>query len=130
MLKLLVAAASVVASSAKEDLPKDASLRIGVKSKPESCDRKSKNGDKLSMHYTGTLYSDGTQFDSSVGRAPFDFTLGAGMVIKGWDNGLQDMCVGEKRKLVIPSDLGCEYVLCCASRRPLKASESRFSLTL
>jgi FKBP-type peptidyl-prolyl cis-trans isomerase len=58
------------------------------------------------MHYTGTLYKDGSQFDSSVGRAPFDFTLGAGMVIKGWDNGLQDMCVGEKRKLVIPSALG------------------------
>lgn len=58
------------------------------------------------MHYTGTLYKDGSQFDSSVGRSPFDFTLGRGMVIKGWDNGLIDMCVGEKRKLVIPSDLG------------------------
>ena len=58
------------------------------------------------MHYTGTLYKDGSQFDSSVGRSPFDFTLGRGMVIKGWDNGLQDMCVGEKRKLIIPSDLG------------------------
>jgi FK506-binding protein 2 len=58
------------------------------------------------MHYTGTLYKDNSQFDSSVGRSPFDFTLGRGMVIKGWDNGLQDMCVGEKRKLIIPSDLG------------------------
>jgi FK506-binding protein 2 len=53
------------------------------------------------------LYSDGSKFDSSVDRSsPFDFTLGQGMVIKGWDNGLQGMCVGEKRKLVIPSDLG------------------------
>jgi len=58
------------------------------------------------MHYTGTLLKDGSQFDSSVGRSPFDFTLGQGMVIKGWDNGLQDMCVGEKRRLVIPSGLG------------------------
>ena len=90
MLKLLTlaAAASISSVSAKEDLPKDASLRIGVKAKPDSCDRKSKNGDKLSMHYTGTLYSDGTQFDSSVGRAPFDFTLGAGMVrgLDSWHN--------------------------------------------
>jgi hypothetical protein len=89
MLKLLtLAAASISSVSAKEDLPKDASLRIGVKAKPDSCERKSKNGDKLSMHYTGTLYSDGTQFDSSVGRAPFDFTLGAGMVraTTGHDN--------------------------------------------
>ncbi len=53
------------------------------------------------------MYSDGSKFDSSVDRSsPFDFTLGQGMVIKGWDNGLQGMCVGEKRKLVIPSDLG------------------------
>ncbi|XP_071487042.1 peptidyl-prolyl cis-trans isomerase FKBP2, partial [Diadema antillarum] len=50
---------------------------------------------------------DGTEFDSSIPRnQPFDFTLGAGQVIKGWDQGLLNMCEGEKRKLVIPSDLG------------------------
>jgi FKBP-type peptidyl-prolyl cis-trans isomerase len=65
----------------------------------------SQNGDKLSMHYTGTLAT-GKQFDSSIGRGPFDFTLGAGQVIKGWDQGLLDMCVGEKRTLNIPSELG------------------------
>ncbi|XP_066026528.1 peptidyl-prolyl cis-trans isomerase FKBP2-like [Pocillopora verrucosa] len=55
----------------------------------------------------GTL-RDGTQFDSSIPRGePFVFTLGVGQVIKGWDQGLLNMCEGEKRKLVIPSDLGC-----------------------
>ena len=59
------------------------------------------------QHYTGTLYKDGSKFDSSLDRdSPFDFTLGAGQVIKGWDEGLLGMCVGEKRKLVIPSAKG------------------------
>jgi len=58
------------------------------------------------MHYTGTL-DDGTKFDSSHDRnQPFQFQLGAGQVIKGWDQGLTDMCIGEKRKLVIPASLG------------------------
>jgi len=81
-------------------------LQIGVKKKVENCERRSKAGDTLHMHYTGSL-QDGTEFDSSIPRgSPFVFTLGAGQVIKGWDQGLLNMCVGEKRKLVIPSDLG------------------------
>ena len=59
------------------------------------------------MHYTGTLFEDGTEFDSSIPRGkPFTFPLGGGRVIKGWDQGLLGMCVGEKRKLIIPSELG------------------------
>lgn len=84
-------------------------LQIGVKKRvPEGeCDRRSKNGDTLHMHYTGTLESDGTEFDSSIPRGqPFTFTLGSGQVIQGWDKGLLNMCVGEKRKLVIPPHLG------------------------
>ncbi|KAL7411203.1 hypothetical protein BDY24DRAFT_397046 [Mrakia frigida] len=81
-------------------------LQIGVKYKPEVCPIQSRKGDKLSMHYTGTLYSTGEKFDSSLDRnQPFEFTLGAGQVIKGWDQGLIGVCEGEKRKLTIPSDM-------------------------
>ncbi|XP_018495682.1 uncharacterized protein LOC100907240 isoform X2 [Galendromus occidentalis] len=72
-----------------------------------TCERKSKKGDSLTMHYTGTLEKDGSKFDSSLDRGePFQFQLGVGQVIKGWDQGLEGMCVGEKRKLTIPAELG------------------------
>lgn len=61
-------------------------------------------GRSVRVHYTGWL-TDGRQFDSSVGGAPFEFALGAGQVIKGWDQGVAGMRVGGKRKLTIPSDL-------------------------
>ena len=65
-----------------------------------------KAGQHVTVHYTGWL-TNGTKFDSSVDRGqPFDFTLGEGQVIKGWDEGVAGMKVGEKRKLTIPSDLG------------------------
>jgi len=81
-------------------------LRIGVTHRPETCEQKTKIGDTLKIHYTGKL-EDGTEFDSSVPRGqPFSFKLGSGQVIKGWDQGLVGMCVGEKRKLKIPSALG------------------------
>jgi hypothetical protein len=70
--------------------------------KNATCTRHSKAGDVLTMNYRGTLQSDGTQFDSSYGRGPFTFTLGAGQVIKGWDKGLVGMCIGEGRNLTIP----------------------------
>ncbi len=63
-------------------------------------------GKTVSVNYVGTL-SDGTKFDSSYDRnQPFEFQLGAGQVIKGWDQGVVGMKVGGKRKLVIPPDLG------------------------
>jgi FKBP-type peptidyl-prolyl cis-trans isomerase FkpA len=60
-----------------------------------------KTGQKVKVHYTGTLMN-GKQFDSSVGKAPFEFELGKGNVIKGWDEGVPGMKVGGKRKLTIP----------------------------
>jgi len=91
----------------EEDKSKKESVKIGVIYRPETCDRKTTKGDTLKIHYTGTLLSDGSQFDSSRDRGtPFSFKLGAGQVIKGWDQGLRGMCVGEKRKLTIPASLG------------------------
>jgi len=78
-------------------------LKIEVLSEGEGV--AAKNGDNVSVHYTGTL-EDGTKFDSSLDRGvPFDFDLGASQVIKGWDLGVLGMKVGEKRKLIIPSNL-------------------------
>ena len=63
-------------------------------------------GDKVKVHYTGT-FLDGTKFDSSVDRGqPFEFTLGKGQVIRGWDEGIAMMRKGGKAVLIIPSDLG------------------------
>lgn len=66
-----------------------------------------KKGDMLTMHYTGTLASDGTQFDSSVAKGrPFQFVIGIGQVILGWDRGVMKMSLGEKALLKISSDYG------------------------
>ncbi|MCA9353745.1 FKBP-type peptidyl-prolyl cis-trans isomerase [Candidatus Nomurabacteria bacterium] len=63
-------------------------------------------GDIVSVHYTG-VFESGEKFDSSLDRGvPFDFTLGAGQVIRGWDEGVLGMKVGEQRKLTIPYELG------------------------
>ncbi|MES2297419.1 MAG: FKBP-type peptidyl-prolyl cis-trans isomerase [Pseudomonadota bacterium] len=70
------------------------------------------SGKRVTVNYTGWLYSataagyKGLQFDTSAGRGPFSFTLGAGAVIAGWDQGVVGMKVGGKRTLIIPSSLG------------------------
>lgn len=62
-------------------------------------------GDTVTVNYTG-MFTDGKVFDTSIGKQPFSFQLGAHMVIAGWDEGVAGMKVGEKRHLVIPASLG------------------------
>jgi hypothetical protein len=74
---------------------------------PVSCSRPTQKGDKISVNYAGRLLSTGEEFDNSFSRGrPFSFRLGYGAVIKGWDQGLLDMCPGEARELTIPAELG------------------------
>lgn len=61
-----------------------------------------KTGDKVAVHYTGK-HSDGSIFDSSVGRTPLEFQLGSGMVIKGFDDGVTGMNIGDKKTIIIPA---------------------------
>jgi hypothetical protein len=81
---------------------------LGIEvTKAVDCTRKTENGDKISVNYRGTLDSDGSEFDSSYNRGvPFEFTLGNGNVIQGWEQGLLGMCIGEGRKLTIPPSMG------------------------
>ncbi|KAI0890968.1 hypothetical protein F4806DRAFT_489771 [Annulohypoxylon nitens] len=98
---------SLVASITLGALASDPSeLKIDV-TLPVECDRKTQKGDIIQVHYRGTLASNGNKFDASYDRGtPFSFTLGGGQVIKGWDQGLLDMCIGEKRTLTVPPDFG------------------------
>jgi FKBP-type peptidyl-prolyl cis-trans isomerase 2 len=64
---------------------------------------KVKNGDKVRVHYHGKL-NDGSTFDSSEGRAPLEFQVGSGQVIKGFDDALIDMVIGDKKTVIIPAE--------------------------
>ncbi|KAF9557969.1 hypothetical protein CPC08DRAFT_692664 [Agrocybe pediades] len=99
----LFATAAMASDNAKQ-APTE--LQIETTFKPEDCTVFAQKGDSIEVHYTGTLFSNGKQFDSSVERGkPLPLTLGVGQVIKGWDEGLKGMCVGEKRTLTIPADM-------------------------
>jgi peptidylprolyl isomerase/FKBP-type peptidyl-prolyl cis-trans isomerase FkpA len=79
--------------------------QLNVEVIKEGTGQEAKSGDTVSVHYVGTL-TDGKKFDSSRDRnSPFSFKLGAGQVIKGWDQGFSGMKVGTVAKLTIPADL-------------------------
>ncbi|MBA3752435.1 FKBP-type peptidyl-prolyl cis-trans isomerase [Candidatus Dependentiae bacterium] len=96
-----------IASSKEVALPSGLRYSIPI---PGKGDRVAQRGDTAVVHYVGWLDEDGKpgkQFDSSVERGvPFSFIVGAGQVIKGWDEGVVGMKIGEKRRLTIPSHLG------------------------
>lgn len=82
-------------------------LEIHYTFRPEACERKARTTNVLTLHYKGYLEGTETVFDSSYERnEPFSFQLGIGHVILGWEKGLLGTCVGEKRRLVIPPELG------------------------
>jgi len=103
---LALSLVSACSSQEKKEDPKVITTQSGLKYEDVKVGdgAVAKKGDKVEVHYTGTL-TDGKKFDSSVGGKPFAFDLGAGMVIKGWDEGVAGMKVGGKRKLVIPPAL-------------------------
>jgi len=102
-----VAAPVVVGSAA----PGPAAEKLIVTDSKVGTGKEATAGTTVVVNYTGWLYRPmakgfhGKQFDSSIGRGPFDFALGAGQVIKGWDKGVAGMKVGGKRTLIIPSDM-------------------------
>ncbi|RKF58882.1 FK506-binding protein 2 [Golovinomyces cichoracearum] len=71
------------------------------------CDRKTRKGDQISLHYRGSLQDGGKQFDTSYDSGePLSILVGQGSVIKGLDDNIIDMCIHEKRKIIIPPDFG------------------------
>ena len=89
------------------DFPGDAApTELVIEDIKEGDGREAGAGDTVSAHYVGVAHSTGEEFDSSWNRgAPLDFRLGVGMVIPGWDKGIEGMKVGGRRKLTIPAHL-------------------------
>jgi FKBP-type peptidyl-prolyl cis-trans isomerase FkpA len=103
----LALALSAARAQEKKDEPKTVTTDSGLKYQElkAGTGKEATKGDKVSVHYTGWL-TNGKKFDSSVDRnEPFEFTLGAREVIRGWDEGVAGMKVGGKRKLIIPGKL-------------------------
>ena len=95
-----------MAAAKPEDIMGDGSILKTI-IKPGTGEEKPAWGNKVKVHYTGTLTSDGSKFDSSRDRGkPFEFTIGVGQVIKGWDEGVMKMSLGQRATLQITADYG------------------------
>ena len=106
VLGVLVASVVTAGDDKKEGKVVTTDSGLKYQDLKEGTGEAAKKGDSVTVHYTGWL-KDGKKFDSSVDRKePFEFQLGAGEVIKGWDEGVAGMKVGGKRKLIIPPELG------------------------
>lgn len=109
MLSIVAAIAGGPVHAAKESTSKQPTTTesgLQYTDTKEGTGKIPEKGQIVIVHYTGTL-PDGTKFDSSRDRKePFKFTLGAGQVIKGWDEGLSTMKIGGKRTLIVPPELG------------------------
>ena len=93
----------------EEEIDPNAKIEVHDLYTPKDCINRSKSGDLVVIHYKGWL-DDGTLFDTTIdpnkGYMPFEFMLGTGTVIKGFERGVLDMCKGQKREIVIPPSLG------------------------
>ncbi|SZE99589.1 unnamed protein product [Blumeria hordei] len=97
-LAFLAAIASIHASKSEVEIQIDHAVE---------CERRTQKGDKVYVHYRGSLKDGGKEFDNSYDRGkPLDFVVGEGHVIKGWDQNLMGMCIGDKRTLTIPPEFG------------------------
>jgi FKBP-type peptidyl-prolyl cis-trans isomerase FkpA len=100
---LAVPAAGAVVFSPKQLISSDINVGKGPVAGP---------GSTVTIHYTGWLYAPhapklrGNKFDSSIGAAPYSFKVGAGSVIRGWEEGIKGMRVGGKRQLIVPASMG------------------------
>lgn len=105
-----VSTEKAVAEEGEKLITRDSGLKYKILQEAPADAQKPAQGSTVKVHYTGWLDENGKEgkkFDSSVDRGqPFEFKVGVGMVIKGWDEGVLDMKVGEKRRLVIPPHLG------------------------
>lgn len=108
---IIAAGALALADNAAQPSTQPAGERITTDSgltivKVASVEAAAQPGDTVFVHYAGRLESTGAEFDNSFKRGePIDFTLGSGQVIRGWDEGIAGMKIGEKRQLIIPPDL-------------------------
>ena len=127
---LCLVSSSDSASEKKEGKVVKTDSGLKYKDTKEGKGEAAKEGE-VQVNYTGWLTTDGTtkgkKFDSSLGRAPFSFKLGAGEVIKGWDEGVAGMKVGGKRRLVIPPALGYGAAGPAATFRRTRRCSSRSS---